>query len=67
MLKTLLWRGLTIIAICLAMLGVILPGLPATEFILLAAWSSAKGWPAVNFLVTKSQDLWSYDQAMENS
>ncbi|MCU4675295.1 YbaN family protein [Catenovulum sp. 2E275] len=48
MLTTFWWRFLTIIALALAVLGAVLPGLPATEFVLLAAWSSGKGWPAVN-------------------
>jgi uncharacterized membrane protein YbaN (DUF454 family) len=32
----------------MAFVGIILPGVPAAEFILLCAWASAKGSPKIN-------------------
>lgn len=40
-----LWLALTWLAIALALLGVILPGLPTTVFVLLAAWSASRCSP----------------------
>lgn len=48
MLVTLFWRILTVIFIAIGLIGVFLPGLPTTPFMLLALWSSAKGWPVVH-------------------
>jgi uncharacterized membrane protein YbaN (DUF454 family) len=47
-LKQLAYRGLAYLSLGLAILGVILPGLPATEFLLLAAWASARGSPRLH-------------------
>jgi uncharacterized protein len=46
-LKQLLWRGLAVLALLLAALGVVVPGLPTVPFLLLAAWAASKGWPAL--------------------
>lgn len=47
-----LWRSLVIIFLVLAFIGVLLPGLPTTVFLILAAWAASKGWPAIeNWLV----------------
>ncbi len=45
MLRMVLWRILALLFIGIAFLGLVLPGLPATEFLLLALWCSTKGWP----------------------
>ncbi|MBS98952.1 MAG: hypothetical protein CMI01_09770 [Oceanospirillaceae bacterium] len=39
------WLAVTWIAIGLAMLGVLLPGLPTTVFVLIAAWSASRSSP----------------------
>ena len=46
--KTLFWRSLVIIFIILAIIGAILPGMPTTVFLILAAWASSKGWPKMD-------------------
>ena len=45
--RILLWRTLALLALATAMLGVILPGLPTVEFLLLSAWAAGRGWPAL--------------------
>jgi uncharacterized membrane protein YbaN (DUF454 family) len=42
-----LYRLIGAVALALAMAGVILPGLPATPFALVAAWAFARGAPAL--------------------
>ncbi|WP_279482841.1 YbaN family protein [Aureimonas sp. SK2] len=39
------FRVLASVALVLALAGVVLPGLPATPFLLLAAWAAARGSP----------------------
>jgi len=46
-LARLLWRALAAVCLVLAMLGVVLPLMPAVPFLLLAAWAASKGWPAL--------------------
>ncbi|SAI54546.1 Inner membrane protein ybaN [Bordetella ansorpii] len=36
------------LCICLAIIGVFVPGLPSTEFVLLAAWASARSSPRLH-------------------
>ncbi|WP_330110569.1 YbaN family protein [Methylophaga thalassica] len=48
MVITLLWRFFALIFLGIAFAGVILPGLPTTEFLLMALWCSAKGWPQLH-------------------
>jgi uncharacterized protein len=43
----LLWRALALVCIVLGLLGVVLPGLPAVPFLLVAAWAGGRGWPAL--------------------
>lgn len=40
-----LWLIVAHLAIGLALLGVVLPGLPTTEFVLLAAWAASRSSP----------------------
>lgn len=48
MLYLLFWRILALFFVLLGLIGVIVPGMPTTVFMLLAAWASGKGWPALN-------------------
>ncbi|WP_462380257.1 YbaN family protein [Pseudomonas sp. Marseille-QA0892] len=40
-----LWLAVAYLAIAVAMIGVVVPGLPTTEFVLLAAWAASKSSP----------------------
>ncbi|SDH20934.1 hypothetical protein SAMN05216588_103186 [Pseudomonas flavescens] len=43
-----LWLALAYLSIGMAALGVIVPGLPTTEFVLLAAWAASRSSPRLN-------------------
>ncbi|MFZ2290046.1 MAG: YbaN family protein [Halopseudomonas yangmingensis] len=47
MLIRLLWRALASLSLGLGALGVLLPGLPTTPFLLVAAWAGSRGWPSL--------------------
>ena len=49
----LFWRSLVIIFLILGFIGALLPGMPTTVFLILAAWASSKGWPALDDWLTK--------------
>jgi uncharacterized membrane protein YbaN (DUF454 family) len=46
-LAPLLWRALAVPCVALDLPGALLPGLPAVPFLLVAAWSGGRGWPAL--------------------
>lgn len=46
--RTLFWRSLVLIFIVLGLIGAILPGMPTTVFLILAAWAASKGWPQMD-------------------
>ncbi|RNF73444.1 DUF454 domain-containing protein [Marinomonas rhizomae] len=46
--KQFMYQVIAVISLGLAIFGVITPGFPATEFVLLCAWSSAKGSPKIH-------------------
>ncbi len=48
MLLRLFWQLLALLFVALGLIGAVLPGLPTTVFMLLAAWASGKGWPRLN-------------------
>lgn len=47
-LKRWLLHVLALLSLAIAMLGLVLPGLPSTEFILLAAWAAARSSPRLH-------------------
>lgn len=46
--KMLFWRVLVLIFITLGFIGALLPGVPTTVFLILAAWAASKGWPEMD-------------------
>lgn len=42
------WRSLVILFMILGFIGALLPGMPTTVFLILAAWAASKGWPQVD-------------------
>ncbi len=45
MLRTFLWRSLALLCVALGLIGVVVPGMPTTVFMLIAAWAGTRGWP----------------------
>ena len=48
MFKIVLWRVLAAFFVLLGFIGAILPVMPTTVFMLLAAWAGSKGWPGLH-------------------
>lgn len=46
--QVLFWRCLVVIFVTLGFIGALLPGLPTTVFLILAAWAASKGWPSMD-------------------
>ena len=46
--KTLFWRCLVVIFVILGFIGGLLPGMPSTVFLILAAWAASIGWPQMD-------------------
>ena len=46
--KILFWRSLVIVFVVLGFIGAVLPGMPSTVFLILAAWAASKGWPQMD-------------------
>ncbi|MGA9699326.1 MULTISPECIES: YbaN family protein [Acinetobacter] len=46
--KMLFWRSLVMIFVILGFIGALLPGMPTTVFLILAAWAASKGWPQMD-------------------
>ena len=46
--KVLFWRSLVVLFVILGFIGAILPGMPTTVFLILAAWAASKGWPQMD-------------------
>ena len=46
--KMLFWRSLVVIFVILGFIGALLPGMPTTVFLILAAWAASKGWPQMD-------------------
>ena len=43
-----LWRLFAVICVILGFIGVIVPGMPTTVFMLMAAGAASRGWPALH-------------------
>lgn len=43
-----LWRSLALVCVALGFIGVIVPGMPTTVFMLMAAGAASRGWPALH-------------------
>ncbi|MEI8631578.1 YbaN family protein [Vibrio sp. PP-XX7] len=54
--KRWMYKLIALVSLGMAVLGILLPGLPATEFIVLAAWAAAKGSPRIYAWIMS----WSY-------
>jgi uncharacterized protein len=45
--RILLWRAGAFAALVIGLVGIVLPVLPTTPFLIVAAWAAGKGWPAM--------------------
>lgn len=46
--QVLFWRCLVVLFVILGFIGALLPGMPTTVFLILAAWAASKGWPSMD-------------------
>ena len=46
--QSLFWRSLVVIFVILGFIGALLPGMPTTVFLILAAWAASRGWPQMD-------------------
>ena len=46
--KIFMYQVISFLSLVMAFVGIMVPGIPATEFILLCAWSSSKGSPRIH-------------------
>ena len=52
--KRVLLTGLAVVSLGIAMVGLVVPGLPSTEFVLLAAWAAARSSPRLHAWLYRS-------------
>lgn len=52
-----LLRALAVLSLALAFVGVVTPGLPTTEFVLLAAWAAARSSPRLHAWIVGNRVL----------
>lgn len=45
--SVILWRSGALAALLLGLIGIAVPVLPTTPFLIVAAWAAGKGWPAL--------------------
>lgn len=45
--QVLLWRILALLALGVGLAAIVIPVLPTTPFLIVAAWAAGKGWPAL--------------------
>ena len=53
--KRLFYQIIAVLSLIMAFVGVLVPGIPATEFILLCAWSSSKGSPRIHRFLSNNR------------
>ena len=46
--KVVFWRSLVVIFVTLGTIGAVVPGMPTTVFLILAAWAASQGWPQMD-------------------
>lgn len=46
--RMIFWRVLVVVFVLLGFIGALLPGMPTTVFLILAAWAASKGWPSMD-------------------
>ncbi len=56
-LKRVLLRVLAVVSLGVALLGVVTPGLPTTEFVLLSAWAAARSSPRLHAWILRHRVL----------